>query len=296
MALSDQQLHILRTYAEEAAVAAGYLIRERQRGPCNLEWNLEFKPGGSSLASQVVTEVDREAEALILSQLSSCSREFNLAVLSEEQEDDGSRFEKDYFWCIDPLDGTLPFTEGRAGYAVSIALVSTSGKPLLGVVYDPMQEQLFSAQSGLGAWCNAQPLVIKERNLSEPFSLIFDRSMWDHPRWERLKHRFECFAKQAGYPALEIECRGGAVMNAMTLLSRAQGAYFKLPKTELGGGSVWDFAATACIYHSLGLSASDFSGEPLRLNPEASLFMNKRGVLYTHDHEMRLQIQNLCLE
>jgi len=296
VALSDQQLHILRTYAEEAAVAAGRLIRERQQGPCNLEWNLEFKQGGGSLASQVVTEVDREAEALILSQLSSCSREFNLAVLSEEQEDDGSRFEKDYFWCIDPLDGTLPFTEGRAGYAVSIALVSKSGKPLLGVAYDPMQEQLFSAQWGLGAWCNAQPLVIKERNLSEPFSLIFDRSMWDHPRWESLKHRFECFAKQAGYPALEIECSGGAVMNAMTLLSRVQGAYFKLPKTEPGGGSVWDFAATACIYHSLGLSVSDFSGEPLSLNPEASLFMNKQGVLYTYDHEMCLQIQSLCLE
>jgi 3'-phosphoadenosine 5'-phosphosulfate (PAPS) 3'-phosphatase len=44
---------------------------------------------------------------------------------------------KDYFWCIDPLDGTLPFIEGLTGYAVSVALVARNGKPLLSAIFLP---------------------------------------------------------------------------------------------------------------------------------------------------------------
>ena len=52
---------------------------------------------------------------------------YDLALLTEELEDDGSRHVKDYFWCIDPIDGTLPFTQKKPGYGVSIALVARDG-------------------------------------------------------------------------------------------------------------------------------------------------------------------------
>ena len=51
-------------------------------------------------------------------------------VLTEETEDDGGRLRADYFWCVDPLDGTLPFIEGRPGSAVSIALIARDGTPV----------------------------------------------------------------------------------------------------------------------------------------------------------------------
>ena len=54
------------------------------------------------------------------------------------------RLELNYFWCIDPLDGTLPFIEGKVGYAVSIGLVSRDGTPLIGVVCDPYHQTLSS--------------------------------------------------------------------------------------------------------------------------------------------------------
>ena len=54
---------------------------------------------------------------------------YDLALLTEESEDDRSCFEKDYFWCIDPLDGTLPFTRNEAGYSVSIGLVAEMVRP-----------------------------------------------------------------------------------------------------------------------------------------------------------------------
>ena len=88
---------------------------------------VEKKQGGTSYASQVVTEVDRACETAILSHLLPTCQEFDLALLSEETEDDGSRFEEDFFWCIDPMDGTLPFINKQPGFSVSIALVAKMG-------------------------------------------------------------------------------------------------------------------------------------------------------------------------
>ena len=56
------------------------------------------------------------------------TQKYDFGILTEETPDNGSRLVKDYFWCVDPLDGTLPFTEGTPGYSVSIALVSKSGR------------------------------------------------------------------------------------------------------------------------------------------------------------------------
>jgi fructose-1,6-bisphosphatase/inositol monophosphatase family enzyme len=56
----------------------------------------------------------------------------------------------------------------------------------------------------------------------------------------------------------------------------------KLPKKENGGGSIWDFAATACIYQELGLPATNFEGGRLDLNRKDSTFMNKEGVFYAN--------------
>ena len=56
----------------------------------------------------------------------------------------------------------------------------------------------------------------------------------------------------------------------------------KLPKKEKGGGSLWDFAATACIFNELGLQATDYSGKPLQLNPKETTFMNDNGIFYVN--------------
>jgi 3'-phosphoadenosine 5'-phosphosulfate (PAPS) 3'-phosphatase len=69
--------------------------------------------------------------------------------------------------------------------------------------------------------------------------------------------------------------------------------YFKLPKAEEGGGSLWDFAATAALFSELGYVASDFYGEPLDLNRADSTFMNHRGVLFATDYSLAIEIQKL---
>ena len=113
----------LTEYAVDAALAAGKVIQ----GYCGGEVEVFPKKGGDTLASQVVTEVDRKAQDAILEVLRPSIDQYNLALLTEESEDDGSRFQQEYFWCIDPLDGTLAFSEGENGYAVSIGLVARDG-------------------------------------------------------------------------------------------------------------------------------------------------------------------------
>jgi len=56
----------------------------------------------------------------------------------------------------------------------------------------------------------------------------------------------------------------------------------KFPKEELGGGSLWDYAATACIFQELGLSATNFSGGRLELNKQGGTFMNEQGVIFAN--------------
>ena len=83
--------------------------------------------GRTDLAEDVVTQADTDAQEIILNFLLNLHPD--IGILSEEEEvKNRSRFDKPYFWCVDPLDGTLPFLEKTSGFAVSIGLVSQAGE------------------------------------------------------------------------------------------------------------------------------------------------------------------------
>ena len=68
----------------------------------------------------------------------------------------------------------------------------------------------------------------------------------------------------------------------MLVLENGLACMLKFPKKEIGGGSVWDYAATACIYHELGLPATDYMGGRLDLNRRDGTFMNHKGIYYSN--------------
>lgn len=273
MKLETTDLCQLSEYAIIAATQAGELIARQVAS----KLVIETKQGGESLASQVVTEVDLMAQELIISVLSPTFDRYNLALLAEESADDNSRLKKDYFWCIDPLDGTLPFTEGIPGYAVSIALVSKNGEPQIGVVYDPVKGNHYHAVKGGGAFKNQQPWPQETHAPDAPLHFICDRSITANPLFDQIISDL----KKMSPNGLKTRLTGGAVMNAIWVLENGPACYFKLPKQTKGGGSVWDYAATACIYQELGLPATDIHGKPLQLNQPDTTFMNNKGILYT---------------
>ncbi|WP_282779699.1 3'(2'),5'-bisphosphate nucleotidase CysQ family protein [Phaeodactylibacter xiamenensis] len=268
------KLSQLTQVAAEAALAAGQVIQKA----IGEEVPVEEKQGGESYASQVVTAVDKAAEAVILSHLLPTCEAFGLALLSEETEDDGSRFEKNFFWCIDPMDGTLPFIRKQPGFSVSIALVAKDGTPHIGVVVDPSTNTLYHAIRGEGAWKNNTPWAIQ--NTNDHLTYVTDRPLKDTPRAAEIQQFLQQQVEKSGLSGVQEISGGGAVLNAIRVLENGPACMLKFPKKEQGGGSIWDFAATACIFQEADRPATSFNGNPLDLNRQGSTFMNHEGVLY----------------
>lgn len=264
----------LTKIAIKAALSAGEIIQQQQHE----EMEVKRKQGGSSYASQIVTEVDKKCEAAILAHLSPTCDQFNLALLSEETEDDGGRFQADFFWCIDPMDGTLAFVNKRPGFSVSIALVSKDGTPYIGVVFDPSTNTLYHAIKGTGAYKNHKPWKIKPNH--EYLTYVTDRMLKDTPRATEISILLNEKVKQLGLQGIKEIAGAGSVMNGILVLENGPACMLKFPKKETGGGSLWDFAATACIYQALGLRATNFVGGKLDLNRKDGTFMNHEGVYY----------------
>ena len=274
-------------YAAQAALDAGELIRSYQ----DREVEVLHKEGGGTYASQVVTEVDRKAQDAILQILGPSCEEFDLAVLTEESEDDGSRFEKDFFWCIDPMDGTLPFIRKEPGYSVSIGLVARDGSPQIGVVYDPVHDVLWQATKGQGVRRNGEPWTLNAS--SQELTFTHDRSFADRPERDRVLQELEDYAHSLGLGKLVSIQFGGAVINACHALENSPGCHFKFAKPEEGGGSLWDYAATACLFQEAGAVVSDVHGQLLDLNRSDSTFMNHRGALYATDRNLAERIRKI---
>ena len=283
--MRDLDLQSLAETAVAAARSAGQIISESS----NQEIEVEHKDGGHTYASQVVTEVDRKAQDAILEILRPACDEYDFALLTEESEDDHSRFQKEYFWCIDPLDGTLPFTRKEPGYSVSIALVSKYGKPQIGVVYDPVHDVMWEAAIGRGLKKNNQPWMMNSN--SDVLTFTYDRSFEKHPERQRVLDELNSYAQAIGLPKVHATQYGGAVVNACHALESAPGCHFKFAKPEEGGGSIWDYAATACLFEQGGASVSDVYGDALDLNRSDSTFMNHRGAVYATDASLASKIR-----
>jgi fructose-1,6-bisphosphatase/inositol monophosphatase family enzyme len=280
MHLNTKQLKQLTDVAIDAARKAGQFISKASKQPIAVE----RKSGGDTEASQVVTEVDRKAQEIILSMLKPSIEQYDLGILTEESEDDNSRFEKDYFWCIDPLDGTLSFIESRPGYSVSIALVSKEGISQLGVIYDPVEEALYQATLGCGAMKNGEPIKVTSGN--SKLTLYSDRSFLDQSQFDQIYAACTELSLSLKLTGFEMANHGGGAMNATWAISNAPSCYFKFPKKPSGGGSLWDYAASSCVALEAGGHVSDIYGDRLDLNRKDGSFMNHKGILYASDTQV----------
>ena len=291
MKLSTSDLSELADLAILAASQAGQMIARSR--PREIQYkDMQATARDKSLASQVVTEIDRHSEDIILGILTPTLERFELGLLTEEQDDDGGRLTNDYFWCIDPLDGTLPFIEGSHGYAVSIALVGSDGTPVIGVVFDPVEATVLHAISEVGAFRNHRPWPTGKRPWGDVLSVFADRSFLVSDDHDVVVDALGQIARDMGLAGLRLHATSGAVMNACGVLANPPACYVKYPRpTNGGGGSLWDFAATACLFYEVGAVATDIHGGPLDLNRADSSYMNHRGVLFATDEVLAQRIR-----
>jgi fructose-1,6-bisphosphatase/inositol monophosphatase family enzyme len=251
--------------AREACLAAGRFIQANKDRPLEVG-----SKGFESRASDVVTEIDIQAQAIILDRLKQTIERYDLGVLAEEGEQDDSRLRKHAFWTIDPLDGTQHFIEGRPGYSTSIALVSQSGQPILGAVYDPVDDTLYEAVTGRGVTLNGEPIpaFVGPSNDAKPTTWFADRSLPTYPHYPLIKAHFD------------IRFVGGAVMNGLQLLTEPNSVYVKATKKAQSGCAIWDLAAVVLMVEECSGSVRTYGGGPLHLNRPESVFFNDVGFAF----------------
>jgi 3'-phosphoadenosine 5'-phosphosulfate (PAPS) 3'-phosphatase len=257
----DQINQTLLSAAKTACVEAGKKVMEY--------WQQDFKietKAGSTPSSSIVTEVDFLSQEIILSHLKPTMEAYDLGLLSEESPDDYSRQEKELFWSVDPLDGTLPYSEGKPGFAISIALINREGVPLIGCVYDPVTDTLFHSVKNRGSYRNNHSIEILSDEINkDPIHLFADWSLKQSPNFSDLTKLFI------------IHFGGGAVMNSINLLLNPNSCYFKYPKKEQGGCAIWDLAAVSLILEEAGGIMANFKGQPLSFNQAETIFFNREG-------------------
>lgn len=223
-------------FAIGVARDAGALLRDR------LGTRIDISHKGSI---NLVTDVDLASEKLIREAISTYYPRHE--ILAEEGGLTESSSE--YRWVVDPLDGTTNYAHGYPVFCVSIAL-EHQGEIVVGVVYDPMREELFTAERGGGAALNSRPIRVSmiddltQGILSTGFPYDIKTS-----KLTNLDH-WANFAMNA--QALR---RDGAA--ALDLCYVACGRYDGFWELNL---SPWDTAAGALIVAEAGGRVTDFTG------------------------------------
>jgi len=225
-------------FAISVARSAGALLRDR----IGTRIDVSHKDQDINL----VTDVDLASERLIREQIASHYPRHQILA----EEGGLAESQSEYRWVVDPLDGTTNFAHGFPVFCVSIAL-EQKGETILGVVYDPMREELFSAERGSGAALNNRPIhVSKTQELGR--SMLATGFPYDI-RTSKLTNldNWANFALSA--QALR---RAGAA--AIDLCYVACGRFDGFWELSL---SPWDTAAGALIVTEAGGRMTNFSGE-----------------------------------
>ncbi len=136
--------------AIEAALEAGKYLKENVGKIRHIE-----RKGGEE--TNLVTEIDKKAEEMIICKIKKIFPSHDFLC----EKSGAAEIKSEYRWIIDPLDGTVNYTHSLPIFCVSIGL-EYKGKIVLGVVYDPSLDELFTAEKGKGAWLNKQRIQVSK--------------------------------------------------------------------------------------------------------------------------------------
>ena len=203
--------------------------------------NKIYTKGDRNLA----TEIDRKAEEIIADRIK--SKYPSHGILGEEKE--RKELDNEWLWIIDPIDGTHNFIRGIDIFGVSIGIVHNN-EFVAGVIYMPKDNELYSAESGSGAYKNGKRVYVSERRGLKECSISFDSSIRYEPE-RTLK-----VLKKVSLEVFNIRMFGSSVR---TLTYIAEG---KLDFAIEFHDRPWDFAAGVTIIKEAGGRFTDLKGIP----------------------------------
>jgi myo-inositol-1(or 4)-monophosphatase len=199
-----------------------------------------------------VTTADFAADSYLKKTLMEARPEYGW--LSEETVDSPDRLNKERVWVVDPLDGTKEFVEGIPNFVVSVALVE-NGKPIVGVLFNPVTKETFTASDGDGAFLDGKPIqCITKENVNE-MVILNSRSETRRGLWEPFDKTFGEL-KAIGSVAYKLGLTAAGLADIFASLR---------PKNE------WDICAGNCIINEAGGKLIDLNGKQRIYNQENTL-------------------------
>lgn len=236
--------------AAEAALRAGAIQKAR------FGQVLDIRHKGTI---DLVTDVDKACEDAILEVIRARFGDHDIVAEETHIDRTGSR----HVWYVDPLDGTVNFAHGYPFFSTSVAL-AVEGQAVAGAVYDPIKEELFTAERGGGARLNGRPLrVSRTSTLVE--SLLVTGFPYDiHDDVEGKLRVFRRFMAKAQ----AIRRDGSAALDLCYLAAGRIDGFFE---ERL---NAWDMAAGNLLVEEAGGRVSRYDGTPLLLRNDEILASN----------------------
>lgn len=241
---------IYKQLAVSIARKAGLLLRDRFTEEHEITYKGEI---------DIVTEADRMSEMMLVSEITSAFPDHD--ILAEESS--GTKKGSEYRWLIDPLDGTTNYAHGFPCFCVSIAL-ERKGEIIMGVIYDPMADELYEATKKGGAFLNGKKINVSDKtDLSRSLLVTgFPYDIRTNP-----DNNINYFNEMA-LKAQAVRRTGSA---AIDLAYVAAGRFDGFWELQL---NPWDTAAGWLLVTEAGGTVTDFDG--------SSYSFHSRGILGTN--------------
>jgi len=179
-----------------------------------------------------VTKTDKKVETILIDELTKSKKNFSFIT---EETGKILNNNKEVFWIIDPIDGTTNFLHGVPHFAISVAL-QQEGDIIIGLVYDPIKNEIFYAEKNSGAYFNNNRIrVSKKSNIED---CLFSTN---------------CEGIQSVYPKLNLRNTGCAALDLAYVGSGRFDGYFH------NKINIWDIAAGKIIIEEAGGKVSDIN-------------------------------------
>ena len=204
----------------------------------------------------LVTDVDHKSEAFLIDEIQRHFPDHRIVAEESGQSAGAAR----YTWYIDPLDGTVNFAHGLPGFAVSIGYAE-EGIMRLGVVYDPIREECYSAERERGAWLNGQPIRVSEASNLDQSLLVTGFSYDIRTNPQNNLDYFEYFMLHSQ----GVRRFGAAALDLCYVACGRLDGYWEISV------SPWDLAGGGLVAEMAGARVSAVSGDPDYISEPCSI-------------------------
>lgn len=241
-------------FAKQLALDSGGIMKSYFEAGVEREWKTDSTP---------VTKADKEINSLVIKRIGGAYPDHS--VLGEEES---SNLGNQYTWVCDPVDGTMPFSHGLPISSFSLALTK-DGVPILGVVYDPFSNRLFSATQGQGAYLGNNRLHVSKND--------FTNSLIDLEGFPSVKPVVDCGAEvkdMVTSTGAKVICLWSAVLPSALV---ASGIFTAV---VLNTNQPQDSAAIKVIVEEAGGKVTDLYGKEQRYDQPTKGFVASNGIIH----------------